>query len=111
MGPCNAHAGLGPTLEFYTLLSHELQRKSLGLWRHTEVLGGGEAAAAGSPGKAVPRSEAAEAAVATVKAGVAGQVRERTAHLRGVPDSLNRSFKNNICMSRKMTWVLHLPRR
>ena len=25
--------GLGPTLEFYTLLAHELQRKSLGMWR------------------------------------------------------------------------------
>uniref|UniRef100_A0A061SJU8 HECT-type E3 ubiquitin transferase n=1 Tax=Tetraselmis sp. GSL018 TaxID=582737 RepID=A0A061SJU8_9CHLO len=25
--------GLGPTLEFYTLLSHELQRKALGMWR------------------------------------------------------------------------------
>lgn len=28
--------GLGPTLEFYTLLSHELQRTSLGLWRAEE---------------------------------------------------------------------------
>ncbi|GBG69914.1 hypothetical protein CBR_g4741 [Chara braunii] len=28
--------GLGPTLEFYTLLSHELQRRSLMLWR-TEI--------------------------------------------------------------------------
>ena len=25
--------GLGPTLEFYTLLSHELQRKGLAMWR------------------------------------------------------------------------------
>jgi hypothetical protein len=25
--------GLGPTLEFYTMLSHDLQRKGLGLWR------------------------------------------------------------------------------
>ena len=25
--------GLGPTLEFYTLLAHELQRKSLNMWR------------------------------------------------------------------------------
>ena len=25
--------GLGPTLEFYTLLSHELQRRGLGMWR------------------------------------------------------------------------------
>ncbi|KXZ47851.1 hypothetical protein GPECTOR_32g463 [Gonium pectorale] len=28
--------GLGPTLEFYTLLSHELQRKDLSMWRHEE---------------------------------------------------------------------------
>lgn len=28
-----AGTGLGPTLEFYTLLSHELQRKGLGMWR------------------------------------------------------------------------------
>jgi E3 ubiquitin-protein ligase TRIP12 len=28
-----AGSGLGPTLEFYTLLSHELQRRSLGMWR------------------------------------------------------------------------------
>lgn len=25
--------GLGPTLEFYTLLSHELQRRGLAMWR------------------------------------------------------------------------------
>lgn len=25
--------GLGPTLEFYTLLSHELQRRGLSMWR------------------------------------------------------------------------------
>jgi len=28
--------GLGPTLEFYTLLSHELQKRSLGMWRHED---------------------------------------------------------------------------
>lgn len=28
--------GLGPTLEFYTMLSHELQKKALGMWRHEE---------------------------------------------------------------------------
>ena len=28
-----AGTGLGPTLEFYTLLSHELQRKGMGMWR------------------------------------------------------------------------------
>jgi E3 ubiquitin-protein ligase TRIP12 len=27
--------GLGPTLEFYTLLSHELQKSALGMWRTT----------------------------------------------------------------------------
>lgn len=36
--------GLGPTLEFYTLLAHELQRKSLGMWR-SEGGGGGSAGA------------------------------------------------------------------
>jgi E3 ubiquitin-protein ligase TRIP12 len=25
--------GLGPTLEFYTLLSHDLQKVGLGMWR------------------------------------------------------------------------------
>ena len=29
--------GLGPTLEFYTISSRELQRKSLGLWRSSDV--------------------------------------------------------------------------
>lgn len=28
--------GLGPTLEFYTLLSHELQRKGLSMWRNDD---------------------------------------------------------------------------
>ena len=28
--------GLGPTLEFFTLLSHELQKRSLGMWRHED---------------------------------------------------------------------------
>ena len=28
-----AGTGLGPTLEFFTLLSHELQRKGLRMWR------------------------------------------------------------------------------
>jgi len=37
--------GLGPTLEFYTLLAHELQRKSLGMWR-SEV-GGSDSVGAG----------------------------------------------------------------
>lgn len=29
--------GLGPTLEFYALVSQELQRADLGLWRGEEV--------------------------------------------------------------------------
>ncbi|GAX77476.1 hypothetical protein CEUSTIGMA_g4920.t1 [Chlamydomonas eustigma] len=28
--------GLGPTLEFFTLLSHDLQKRSLGMWRHED---------------------------------------------------------------------------
>lgn len=30
--------GLGPTLEFYTLLSHDLQRRSLRMWRHEDAV-------------------------------------------------------------------------
>ena len=33
-----AGTGLGPTLEFYTLLSHELQRKGLGMWRFDDAV-------------------------------------------------------------------------
>jgi E3 ubiquitin-protein ligase TRIP12 len=29
--------GLGPTLEFYTLLSHDLQQRNLKLWRHEDA--------------------------------------------------------------------------
>lgn len=36
-----AGSGLGPTLEFYTLVSHELQRKSLNLWRDVDNSPGG----------------------------------------------------------------------
>lgn len=32
--------GLGPTLEFYTLLSHELQKSGLGMWRSSSSPGG-----------------------------------------------------------------------
>ena len=28
--------GLGPTLEFFTLLSHDLQKRTLGIWRHED---------------------------------------------------------------------------
>lgn len=42
--------GLGPTLEFYTLLAHELQRKSLGMWRSEDGPAAGDGAAgAGKP--------------------------------------------------------------
>ena len=39
--------GLGPTLEFYTMLSHDLQRKGLGLWRGDDASGSRAAAATG----------------------------------------------------------------
>ena len=41
-------SGLGPTLEFYTLLSHELQRRSLELWRDFEIAPQGGPAGAGA---------------------------------------------------------------
>lgn len=41
--------GLGPTLEFYTLLSHELQRKGLGMWRADNSKDTEAAAAQGMP--------------------------------------------------------------
>ena len=41
-----AGTGLGPTLEFYTLLSHELQRKGMGMWRADD---GNTEPAAGEP--------------------------------------------------------------
>ena len=34
---CLTLLGLGPTLEFFTLVSKQLQRKSLGLWRSDEA--------------------------------------------------------------------------
>ena len=46
-----AGTGLGPTLEFYTLLAAELQKKALGMWRdHMQPAGEG--------GKAAPRATA-----------------------------------------------------
>lgn len=35
--PPQVGTGLGPTLEFYALVSQELQRADLGLWRGEEV--------------------------------------------------------------------------
>lgn len=67
-------AGLGPTLEFYTLLSHELQRKSLGLWRHTEALGGGGSSGGAKRGSSGGKQEGAAAAA---QAQVLGEGRER----------------------------------
>ena len=40
-----AGTGLGPTLEFYTLLSHELQRRGLAMWRSDESAATGIGAA------------------------------------------------------------------
>ena len=61
--PLPPPAGLGPTLEFYTLLSHELQRKSLGLWRDSsdssEAEGGGKGGG-GSSGQQGGGAAAAE---------------------------------------------------
>lgn len=41
--PLQVGTGLGPTLEFYTLLSHELQRRSLGMWRQDDPATAGSA--------------------------------------------------------------------
>jgi E3 ubiquitin-protein ligase TRIP12 len=59
-----AGTGLGPTLEFYTLLSHELQRRSLGLWRDDGPPPAGRAAkpAAGAAAPPAPRPPARAAA-------------------------------------------------
>ena len=45
--PEQVGTGLGPTLEFYTMLSHDLQRKGLGLWRGDDTFGSKGAAATG----------------------------------------------------------------
>lgn len=37
LSPLKVGTGLGPTLEFYALVSQELQRADLGLWRGEEV--------------------------------------------------------------------------
>ncbi|PSC70280.1 E3 ubiquitin-ligase UPL3-like isoform A [Micractinium conductrix] len=60
--------GLGPTLEFYTLLSHELQRKSLGIWRHDGSSGGGAGGASALVEEA-KQEAAAEAAADAAGAG------------------------------------------
>ncbi|KAL0044182.1 hypothetical protein WJX82_003026 [Trebouxia sp. C0006] len=43
--------GLGPTLEFYTLLSHEMQRKGLAMWRSDTGKDSEAAAVQGTPEK------------------------------------------------------------
>jgi len=48
--------GLGPTLEFYTLLAHELQRKSLNMWRCED---GGSHSAGSAPAVAIKAEPAA----------------------------------------------------
>ncbi|EFN55600.1 hypothetical protein CHLNCDRAFT_52424, partial [Chlorella variabilis] len=59
--------GLGPTLEFYTLLSHELQRKSLGIWRHDDA-----AAAAAAAPPPQPPAALAEGAKPAADAALSG---------------------------------------
>ncbi|KAK9803385.1 hypothetical protein WJX72_003423 [[Myrmecia] bisecta] len=46
-----AGTGLGPTLEFYTLLSHELQKKGLGMWRSDDTSSAGAPATATAASK------------------------------------------------------------
>ena len=48
--------GLGPTLEFYTLLSHELQRKGLGMWHSDD--GVSTPVAAAEPTRAADKPQA-----------------------------------------------------
>lgn len=65
-------AGLGPTLEFYTLLSHELQRKSLGIWRHDASAAGGAGAGATGTAAGALVEEAKQAAAAAAAADASG---------------------------------------
>jgi E3 ubiquitin-protein ligase TRIP12 len=59
--------GLGPTLEFYTLLSHELQKRSLGMWRTEEPPTAAEPlAAAAATEKAGAAAEEGTGAVAMI---------------------------------------------
>lgn len=46
--------GLGPTLEFYTMLSHDLQRKGLGMWRGDDSAASKVATGASSHHRNVP---------------------------------------------------------
>lgn len=67
--PTHRISGLGPTLEFYTLLSHELQRASLGIWRHDARAPGAAAGSAASALVAAAKQEAAATAAADGQAG------------------------------------------
>lgn len=46
--------GLGPTLEFYTLLSHDLQKRSLRMWRHEDAATMNRAAGGNNTNGAAP---------------------------------------------------------
>jgi E3 ubiquitin-protein ligase TRIP12 len=78
--------GLGPTLEFYTLLSHELQRRSLGIWRHTAAPSG--AANDGTKPAAVEAAAPAAAAAAAAAAGGGGRGQTAAARRQSGPGPL-----------------------
>ncbi|KAL4436702.1 hypothetical protein ABPG75_003841 [Micractinium tetrahymenae] len=64
--------GLGPTLEFYTLLSHELQRKSLGIWRHDASAGNSDGAGGAGTAAGALVEDAKQAAAAAAAADTSG---------------------------------------
>jgi E3 ubiquitin-protein ligase TRIP12 len=66
-----AGSGLGPTLEFYTLVSHDIQRRSLKLWRD-------EGSASGNTTTEEKEKAAAAAAVAAAGGGGAGVEQENS---------------------------------
>jgi E3 ubiquitin-protein ligase TRIP12 len=66
--------GLGPTLEFFTLLSHDLQKKCLGMWRHEDAAvikpEGGDAMQVDGDDGGAAASAAADAAASAAATGV-----------------------------------------
>jgi E3 ubiquitin-protein ligase TRIP12 len=64
--------GLGPTLEFYTMLSHELQRRALGMWRHEEPPAADE-----QPAAKADQQQQRAAAAAAQDGGAAGQQQQQ----------------------------------
>jgi len=55
-----AGSGLGPTLEFYTLLSMEFQRRDLGMWRDADATSTAATAANNKSGDSLPGPKAGE---------------------------------------------------